>query len=314
MLLKYKVDHKLKIEHLLLTIENYQVNKKYEMNLSNLTIILYYQEKLKCMLGKKNKIQKQKIIFDEVLLKLQLTNIINDEQNFLLIVMNLRKYTDTKNPKLPIKSKRFKSNSIYIDNFLLDSNKINFDWYEDLKISTWITKSLPKNFKIINQQFIFSWKWTIENPQIWDIRISYQVILPWKEGVVLWIKKLNKILPYIDKKWNKIYRFFEWTKQEALLQLHKEYQMYTRIVRIVWFLLMRIWLQMILWILPVLSSVIPFLWNTTSWIIKFITFPISIIITIITIIVGRVFHNLLLMILVGVVWIISIILISKFKK
>ncbi len=175
---------------------------------------------------------------------------------------------------------------------------------KDVKEEKEVIKEEVNNMQVTDSEYLFSWKWSLQDPKIGDIRISYSVVRPNQEGTVFGIVKWSTITSYMDKEWNQLYRLFRWTKAEAVAQMHDEYTTRLWIFRIVGIVMMWIWLQMILSLIPTLASVIPFLWNLTWWIIKVATFFIALILWVVTIIVSMVIHNIiaLVIVLVVVVW------------
>ncbi len=151
------------------------------------------------------------------------------------------------------------------------------------------------------------------NPKIWDIRISYEVLEnPIKNITVFWkLENKDTINTFVWPKNSELYRAFRGNKQEAIKTLEIEHKIFSWALRILWFLMMWFGLVSILNPLSVVLDVVPFLGKLWSWAIKTLSFIIAFILTIITIIISMIIHNIWALI---IVIIISIALIIYFWK
>ena len=151
--------------------------------------------------------------------------------------------------------------------------------------------------------YLFQWKGSISNPEVWDIRISYSALNDWTNITAMWKQTAENIRSFSDKDWNTIYRVFHGTRSEAISTLRTEYLFMLWGLRILWFVLMWAWLSMLLWPISVLLDVLPIAWSLSRWIIWIITFVIAAILSIITIVISMIFHNIYaLIIVVTITW------------
>ncbi len=168
---------------------------------------------------------------------------------------------------------------------------------------TWDKKEEKNEVSLWNEQYIFLWKWDINSPKVWDVRISYSVIDSDQEALVFWVVKNDSVRKYVDTKWNEIYRMFLWmTKWEAIKTMHTEHVKSMWMFRIIWLIMMRVWLQMMLSLASALASVVPFLWKLTWWIVKVITFVVALSLSILTIILSMILHSIVALVIVLVIW------------
>lgn len=151
--------------------------------------------------------------------------------------------------------------------------------------------------------FLFDWKWNINSPKVWDIRISYMALNNWANVTAMWKQNNEKLDSFSDKDWNTLFRIFNWTRDDAISTLRTEFLIMLRALRLVWFLLMFIWLSLLLWPISVFLDFIPAVWWVSRFLIWTISFVVSLILSIITIIISMIFHNIFaLIIAIITVW------------
>ena len=168
----------------------------------------------------------------------------------------------------------------------LDINNTN----TNLKTTwTWATQ-------IINW-YIFEWSWSMEQPKIWDIRISYNVLKQWEKVTLMWSQNNNEIESFYDKDWNKLFRVFYGTRADAIKTLRTEYLTKLWILRWVWFLLMFFWLMLLLEPISVLLDVLPIAGTISRTILWIAAFLIALILSILTILISTIFHNIVVLII-----------------
>lgn len=173
---------------------------------------------------------------------------------------------------------------------------------------------------LANDSYIFikkSTDGTFNNPQISDIRVSYQVLRPGFDGTIFGKLSSSKIDPYFDKNGNSLYRLFVGTHDQAISTLHTEYTALLWILRLVGFLLMWFGLSALFGPISILLDFLPILGTISRFVIGGITFLIAFILTIVTILISMIVHSLIaliitLIITVGVI--ITFLVIWKNKK
>lgn len=158
------------------------------------------------------------------------------------------------------------------------------------EINKWIFK-LPYTDK-----YIFEWFWSLNNPKIWDIRISYKVFNKKTFWTIFWKIKWDNIVKYVHDDDSSIYHLFNKDRQASIDELHQEYLTSLWIMRLVWFLMMWIGLVLILNIFSILLAVIPFLAQAGRFLIWIATFIIALVLSSITILIWMIAHNIFLLI------------------
>ncbi len=184
-------------------------------------------------------------------------------------------------------------------NYNINTNWLKLPSSEDLDINKNI---LSSNKQIIEWKYIFSWVWNIESPEIWDIRISYEVIKPNQYISVFWeIEGVNIVSHNINK--NNIFHAFYGDKNQAIKTLHSEYVFKLRIIRVLWFIMIWISLNLMTKLIKNIIPPIPFIKKFTKSIISIVTFIGAIIISSIAITISSIFHNwIAIIILILMIW------------
>ncbi len=218
-----------------------------------------------------------------------------------------------RNPKKMIESITITADDLQIENFKL---------YKDIELPTGTTLTLTKDNTLLGtwmqmweNRLFKSYKNNFSNrdePEIWDIRISYTVLDNPLENATVFGKLENEttISQFVREKDDaRIYRALKWDRQEAISTLQTEHTIVTWILRMIWFFMMWYWLVTILTPLSVILDVVPFFGTLWEWAIKVFSFVVALILSIITVIVSIIIHNvwmLLWVILLSLYWIYSL--------
>jgi len=142
---------------------------------------------------------------------------------------------------------------------------------------------------------------TFENPQIGDLRISYNVLYPNFEGTIFGKLSGNKIDPYFDQDGNRLYQVFSGTREAGIATLHTEYTTMLWILRLVGFLMMWFGLMALFGPISVLMDILPIFGAISRSLIGVITFAVAFVLTIVTILVSMIAHSLIAIIIALVI-------------
>ncbi|HIQ57397.1 TPA: hypothetical protein EYG84_01825 [Candidatus Gracilibacteria bacterium] len=157
------------------------------------------------------------------------------------------------------------------------------------------------NTILLNQKYLFKGYGSLQQPKIGDIRISYTVINAPSQLVTLFgkIDTINNIItPYYYNDNKKIYKIFNKTREESIIELKKEDIAASWIIRILGFSLMWTGLLFIATPLFLFISVIPFIGKFGTIGIILLTGLISIILSTITIFISIILHNIIILVIV----------------
>ncbi len=151
-------------------------------------------------------------------------------------------------------------------------------------------------------------------PRVGDVRVSYTALTPGGEYTVLGkLTSTSAIAPMKVEK-RDFYRLFEGTKADALKQLSFEYSMWIWGFRLLGFLMCWGGMRMFMEPLNTLFDVLPFLGSMGRGLTGFITFPIALVLTLVTIVVAQIMHNLIAMIVVGILVVVGCVMLFGKKK
>ncbi|MEB3328619.1 MAG: TMEM43 family protein [Candidatus Sericytochromatia bacterium] len=137
-------------------------------------------------------------------------------------------------------------------------------------------------------------------PRVGDVRLSYTALAP--GGVYTVLGQLDS--PHhigaakLDDR--KLYRVFVGTRDDALKTLQTEYELWVWGFRLLGFLLCWGGLRMMVSPLNTLLDVVPFLGNVGRGVTGFVTFPIALGLSGITIVIAWITHSLLAMVAIGI--------------
>jgi hypothetical protein len=138
------------------------------------------------------------------------------------------------------------------------------------------------------------------SPAIGDIRLSYAVV-PSGQKVTLLGKpdSASHIAPYKHRTGDTFYRAFPGSKKDAVATMHGEHVMMTWLLRLAGFGMMWGGLFLMLEPINVLLDVLPFLGSMGRGLSGFGTFLIALVLSVVTILVAMLLHNLVAMIAIG---------------
>lgn len=211
------------------------------------------------------------------------------------------------NPKMPIESAMLKVAAARIGNYDIDVSSVQMPALKDLTLTsenailggrnldedeeyyeefTDIPATLEQN------KYLFKGFGNIDTPEIGDIRISYSAFDSGKEVTIFGKLNGNKISPYIGEKNTKLYRLFEGTADEGIVQMRNEYNTSKWIFRGLGFVLMWIGLSLILGPISATLDFIPLLGSLSRSVIGLITFIVSLIMTTVVIWLSMILHNI----------------------
>jgi hypothetical protein len=155
---------------------------------------------------------------------------------------------------------------------------------------------------------------TLANPQIGDIKISYSVLNPGITVTVFGKLTGNMLGTYLDKNNNKLFQIFTGTKEEAVSELHSQYEMWIWIWRLVGFLMMMIGLQMIVAPVSVLADVVPFFGSISRGLLGIVAFIVALVLSGLTILIAMLFHNVIALVIAVILVIGIAVFVIKSKK
>jgi hypothetical protein len=150
----------------------------------------------------------------------------------------------------------------------------------------------------LSGNYVFYGTGTMTSPKLGDIRVSYSVLQPGFDGTVFGELSGDKVTKFTNEDGDSVFRVFEGSREGGIAMLHDEYVTMGWILRVVGFLMMWIGLTSVLGPLATLLDVLPFLGSTTRFMVGVVTFPIALVLTIVTVLVSMILHSLVALIVV----------------
>lgn len=193
------------------------------------------------------------------------------------------------NPQKLLDSKSTTVNTAKIGVYELSPQKLSLSGSRDLNLNHDIIDY--KDDIKLKGNYIFKGKGKLENPKVGDIRVSYTYIPNNSDGTIFGKLNKNKIDPFVTED-ARLYRMFSGTHDEAISKMATEHSIMTWILRLIGFLLMWSGLKMVFGPISILLDVVPFFGSVSKMAIGGISFIVALILSIITIIISIIFHNI----------------------
>ena len=124
------------------------------------------------------------------------------------------------------------------------------------------TNTVASNEKFhINGDYIYIWI-DPTKPTVWDLKISFSSVKPWTVSII-WKQMGNELTSYKVSNWRNINLLSQGnvSAEDMFLAAQKENKMMTRIIRLIWLLLMYCGFASMLKFIETLAKVLPFLAN-----------------------------------------------------
>lgn len=213
------------------------------------------------------------------------------------------------NPTMNVKGDTWKADAASLGSLSLDMKAISLPGGDDVALTDDKVRAGD-----VSGGYVYLNKARSGNPKVGDVRVSYTALSPGGEYTVLGkLASTSAIAPQLIEK-REFYRMFEGTKADALKQLSFEYSMWVWGFRLLGFLMCWGGMRMFMEPLNTLFDVLPFLGSMGRGLTGFITFPIAVVLTLVTIIVGQIMHNLIAMIVVGLLVVVGCVMLFGKKK
>lgn len=220
------------------------------------------------------------------------------------------------NPQMTLDSSTTGVKNAELGIYNIDVSQVTLPQYKEIKLND-SNIILSNDLKLANDQYLFKGKSSISTPEIGDIRISYSVVQnPINTATVF--GKLDsagkQISPFYGEGNTKLYRIFEGTRDTAISTMQTEDQILRWILRVVGFLLMWFGLMALFGPISVFLDVLPIFGSISRAGIGGITLGLSLVLSIITILISMITHNLIALVVTVLVIIIGIVLYLKHKR
>ena len=153
---------------------------------------------------------------------------------------------------------------------------------------------------------VYIWSWSVENPTIWDLKISFAAVYP-AEISAIWQQNWDSIVSYKTKTDTSINLLQYWVVSidNMYQKANDDNKFLAWMLRWLWLVLMFVWFRLLFWIIVILAKVIPFLSSVLSIWTSIIAFVLTLVIWWWTIVIAWFFVRPLISIMI-LAWIVLI--------
>jgi hypothetical protein len=209
------------------------------------------------------------------------------------------------NPEKRIASSEKRANKATLGNYSVNMNTVVLPPLEKLNLNTKVV-NVHDRLEIVNDSYLYWGFGSYSRPAIGDIRLSYRILSNPVANAIIFgnLDAQNKsIIPHIGMKETTLYRIFATDRATAISTMQGEYKLLIWLFRIGGFFLMWIGLSLLFGPISMLLAIIPFFGKITRAIIGVITFAVSLVLTIITVIISMLLHSPIALIisLIGII-------------
>lgn len=203
------------------------------------------------------------------------------------------------NPGLTVEAGEYTASEMMVGAYSIHGD-IELPALEDLSLTDDML-SLSSGAELASSTYVFMGSGTLSGPQLGDVRISYRALTPGFEGTAIGELDRGHIAKYVDEDGNELYRLFSGTRDEAIATLHNEFVTMSWILRVVGFLMMWFGLMAVFGPIATVLDILPVFGSATRFIVGVATFPVALVLSIVTILVSMVLHSLVAVIIAALV-------------
>jgi hypothetical protein len=210
----------------------------------------------------------------------------------------------------PVASQTLKASALSIGAYQLDTALVDLPSGSNLPL----TPDLLKPGLRLENGAIYAGLGTSAAPFIGDMRITYQALRSGENATAFGQATGNSLSTYANADGDTLLRVLLGSREEAIAKLASEHKLITWVLRVVGFLLM--WGGLGLFFGPINTTldIVPFLGKAGRAVVGLATFPVALILSLATILLSMIFHNLILLIITVVLLIGAFIFFGRRKQ
>ncbi len=141
---------------------------------------------------------------------------------------------------------------------------------------------------------------TLTEPEIGDLKVSYQVRRPGSNVTVFGQQQGQQLTAYLHKGKDRLFRLFDSDRETAIGTLKTEHKIMGWAIGIGGFLMMWIGMSMFFGPLVAVGKIIPFIGQIGEKAIGCATFPLAMVMSLIVVLVSKIVHSPIVMLVLGV--------------
>lgn len=217
------------------------------------------------------------------------------------------------NPVLTIRSRTFTVGRAAIGKYGFDPAEASLPEADPVILTGALLIPTPKA-RLTGDDYLYIGKGSLDLPQLGDIRISFNALRAGLSATLLGKKQGTSVTAYYHKEKSRLFRLFRGTREDAIVTLKTEHKIMGWILRIVGFLLMWIGMTMVLGPIGAVLDVLPFLGKIGRSFIGCATFVVALILSLITIGIAMVAHNIIALVVCVAAALVLIFVLSQRRK
>jgi Transmembrane protein 43 len=217
------------------------------------------------------------------------------------------------NPPLPVQSTTLVVSSAHVGVYTINPADITLPNPRDINLNSEIVTTAGNRRLVGN--YILLGRGSFDTPQLGDTRISYSGVAANTPAIAFGQQQGSALVPYVTRQNDRLYRVFVNTDRAGAIQeMNTEYTVMTWILRLVGFLMMWIGLGLCFGPITTFLDVLPFLGSAGRFVVGLVALPVALVLSIITIVISFLVHNVLALIVVLGLLIGGVMLWGKLQK
>jgi hypothetical protein len=194
------------------------------------------------------------------------------------------------NPALPFKSAAFTAGTATVGAYRVNPAGMDLPGVEDIALDA--AKVDFKGRYQLTGEYIFIGSGTVTDPAVGDVRVSFAAVPSGVNVTAFGKAEAGGLVPYLYKGKDKLYRAIALSRDEAIALMAREHKVTGWIMRLVGFLMMWFGLQALFGPIIAVLNVLPFLGKVGRFVWGFVTFFVSLGLSLIVIVVSMIAHNI----------------------
>jgi hypothetical protein len=216
------------------------------------------------------------------------------------------------NPALNIEEASFTAPSATVGAFSVNLDSLSLPSSRDVALSNDMLSNGVRGQ--VNSNFLYLRNGSANTPRVGDVRISFSGV-PSGQNVTTFAKQEGSALVPFMRGDDQLYLAHAGDRQSGIDALHSSYQTTGWIFRIVGFFMMWIGMGLVSGPLSTFLDVVPIFGKVSRNLIGFITFGLSLVLTIITVVIAMIMHNIIaLLILLAIIIAVGVFLYQRTKN
>lgn len=211
------------------------------------------------------------------------------------------------NPALPLQSEHFTASGAHLGAFAVDLNRIGLPALEDITLSA--QDVAPKSDAHLSGEYLLLGNASLKNPRVGDTRVRYRAVPSGIQVTGFGTQQGSQLVPYTAGE-AQLYTIARGDRDSAIAAMRSAFKTAGWLGRLGGFLMMWIGLTLFTGPISTFLDVLPILGNLSRTTLGILTFGIAATLSLVTILIAMVAHNIfllvaLLAVLLGVVWFIG---------